>query len=154
MMSRSRKFRLEALEGRQLPSGMGAAPPGEVSAFVKPDRKPQTMSIVGTIGGTYTPSSGRFDGSGNLTVLDDVQMLATIKSPSRPGTMTLTTDAGVLNFTVTRKINSPTIKATLKKGTGAYARWTGSGTVFVFVIQIGYSRSFTDTNTFNLKLKG
>ena len=159
MASRARKFCLELLEGRQLLSHLIALAAGEVSILAR--AKPKTMSIGGTIAGTYgvsastIPETANFDGSGNLPVLGLVQMRTTIPeltSPTEHGTMTLTTSAGTLTFGVVQKSRSP-LKLTLKHGTNAYAGWSGSGTLTVKLTESGYRHLFTDENTFKLKLK-
>ena len=161
MAGHSRKFCLERLETRQLLSHLAAPAPDGASILAKP--KPKTTSVVGTIAGSYSASQANtyastvsnYDGEGSLPVLGLVQMKTTVPvtgGTTRHGTMTLTSAGGTLTLSVVVKRTGP-FKLAVQHGTGQYAGWSGSGTVKVKLTQSGYSHSFTDENTFKLKLK-
>jgi hypothetical protein len=161
MAGHSRKTCLEMLEGRQLMSHTVALVAADVSVLAK--RKPKTISVVGTIVGTYSTSLGtsfsstvdNYDGAGNLPVLGLIQMTTTVPTSGRPtqhGTMTLTSGAGTLTLAVVVQRKGP-IKLMVQNGTNAYAGWSGSGTVQVMLTESGYRHSFTDENAFKLKLR-
>jgi hypothetical protein len=163
MATHSRKFTLETLERRQLLSHTAGFRPGDVSVFAKP--KPKTIAVNGTISGTagndhdnssnFNDVTTYFDGSGSLPVLGFVQMTSAVPSSAGStarGTMTLATSAGTLNLKVIEKRTGP-LDLTVQNGTGAYAGYSGSGTLKVVITDPGYRHSFTTNNTLKLKLK-
>jgi hypothetical protein len=123
------------------------------------------MSVGGTIAGTtgfdhnnaanFNDVTAFFDGSGTLRPLGMVQMTTTIPNSVRStqhGTMTLVASEGTINFKVVEKRSGP-LELTVQNGTGAYAGYSGSGTLKVAITDPGYRHIFTTTNTFKLKLK-
>jgi hypothetical protein len=151
------------LEGRLLLSQSFIRMPAEVSVLAKP--KAKSISVTGTISGTtgltfantssYTDPVQYIDASGNLPFLGLVQMTTSVRDVGHRknrGTMALTSSAGTLTLGVVEKTKGP-LSLTVDNGTGAYAGYSGSGTLKVVITDPGYRHIFTTNNTLKLKLK-
>ena len=161
MRHHPRKLGLKALEGRRLLSSSAGLRPTALSLV---DRA-KSLSVKGVIGGTtgfdhnnssnFNDVTAFFDGSGTLPILGLVQMTTTIPNTGRltqHGMMALVASEGTINFKVLQKRSGP-LDLTVQNGTGAYAGYSGSGTVKVVITDPGYRHIFTTTNAFKLKLK-
>ena len=156
-MNRSRTLCLETLEQRQLLSHVMGSATALASAYAEP----KAISVTGKITGTFsvsfegTETLQSYKASGNLRGLGFVEMNATIPlsaSDTNRGTMTLTSNQGMLQFGVVQKGKSAE-KLTLQQGTGAFTGWKGNGTVTATETGSGYAHLVPIKNAFKLKLK-
>jgi hypothetical protein len=156
-----RTLSFDALEGRRLLSSAAGLRPTDVSQLARV----KSLSVKGTIGGTtgfdhndpanFNDVTAFFDGSGTLPRLGVVQMTTTIPNSPRltqHGTMVLVVSEGTINFKVVEKRSGP-LQLTVQNGTGAFAGYSGSGTLKVKITDPGYRHIFTTTNAFKLNLK-
>jgi hypothetical protein len=125
MPLRSRRMVVESLESRQL---LSVSP---TSAHVSALARPKPFTVVGTLTGSLTisPPSESTVATGELGQLGTVQLQGTDPTGTHKGVVfTFTSAQGTLTFTSTFK---PGVHGgytlTLKKRTGAYAGWTGTG---------------------------
>ena len=127
MPLRSRRMVLEALESRQLLSVSPTT--AEVSVLAKSKQ----FTVAGTLTGSLTisPPSESTVATGDVGKLGTIQLQGTDPNGTHKGVVfTFTSAQGTLTFTSTFSSkpgvhNGYTLK--LKKRTGAYARWTGTG---------------------------
>ena len=129
MPLRSRRMVLEALESRQLLSVSPTT--AEVSVLAKSKQ----FTVVGTLTGSLTITPGHpgesLVATGDVGKLGTVQLQGTDPKGTHKGVVfTFTSAQGTLTFTSTYSSkpgvhNGYTLK--LKKRTGAYAGWTGTG---------------------------
>jgi hypothetical protein len=127
MPLRSRRIVLESLDCRQLLSVSPAV--AEVSALAK--SKP--IKVVGSLTGTLTTLLSRpatsLVASGELGQLGTVQLQSTLPEGSHArDVFNLTSAQGTMTFTA-KPGHRYTL--TLKHPTGAYAGWTGTGTLSI-----------------------
>ena len=127
MPLRSRRMVLESLESRQLLSV------STTSAHVSALARPKPFTVVGTLTGSLTisPPSESTVATGELGRLGTVQLQGTDPKGTHKGVVfTFTSAQGTLTFTSTYSSKVGPHEGytlTLKKRTGAYARWTGTG---------------------------
>lgn len=159
MRARSRRVALlESLEDRNLLS-TAVASVAEVSPLVKA----HPIHIVGSIPGGVIQAQVHqiafgFEGAGTLGILGPVQTKMTFvqtKSATGSATLTLTSNQGTLTFLDQSKsggFGRNSLK--LLQGTGAYAGWSGTGSLVIkFTGPGGYRHVQPDVNIFKLTLR-
>jgi hypothetical protein len=133
MPLRSRCRVLESLESRQLLSV--SHPSAEVSALAKSKQFQVVGSLTGTISVSMSNPATELVGTGDLGQLGTVQLQATLSMVSHGRVdVTLTSAQGTMTFTAKATHSGYTQAYTLtlvKQRTGAFAGWTGTGTLNV-----------------------
>jgi hypothetical protein len=150
MPLRSRRMVLESLESRQLLSVSPTS--AEVSALAK--SKP--FQVVGSLTGSVTPipnqAADSFVATGNLGRLGPVQVQSTFPAGPRPRfVFPLTSAQGTLAFTVKPARHGYTLTL-IKQRTGAYAGWTGTGTLTITPLGLPTEPPTSVPASFSLRL--
>ena len=126
MPLRSRRVVLESLESRQL---LSVSPTlAEVSALAKSKQFQVVGSLTGSMTTLLSHPATSLVATGDVGKLGPVQLQSTIPGTSHPRVVfTLTSAQGTMTFTAKPAHHGYTL--TLKQRTGAYAGWTGTGTL-------------------------
>jgi hypothetical protein len=127
MPLRSRRMILESLEYRQLLSVSPTS--AEVSALAKSKKFQVVGSLTGSMTTLLSHPATSLVASGDVGKLGPVQLQSTIPMTSHARVVfTLTSTQGTMTFTAKPARHGYTLTL-IKQRTGAYAGWTGTGTL-------------------------
>jgi hypothetical protein len=159
MPLRSRRMVLESLESRQLLSVSPTS--AEVSTLAKPKQFKESGTLTGSL--TTVLAGTSFVANGDVGTLGAVQLQSLVPHKAHAKVaFTLTTAQGTMTFNAKPTAHQGYTLTLKKQHTGAYAGWTGTGTLTLRAVgpSVGPTGAITNPGslgssqpaTFSLKL--